>query len=194
MKRTTLAYATALALLSVLALAAPASAAPGLLSAAEIDKVFAASAARLPSPGTPEWSARMAAQQTEQTFTLSAGKGRAAAAVICLASSEVLRSDTSDFFIAVGEASSSCPAPVDYLGAQARLWFWVPDLGRWELAQTGSLAYDQPYAMPGKVVTSVASSTCRAAYFAVVGFHQARLGGDTASVTTEGNIMQFTCG
>jgi hypothetical protein len=70
----------------------------------------------------------------------------------------------------------------------------VPDLGRWELAQTGSLAYDQPYAIPSKVVTSVATSFCRAAYFAVVGFHQARLGGDTASLRTEGNIMQFTCG
>ncbi|GAB7051178.1 hypothetical protein [Catenuloplanes indicus] len=189
-----LVLAAALSVLSVLALAAPASATPAPLSDAEMDRMIAAAAAELPAPGTPEWAARKTAPQT---LALRPGSGparNAAAAVICTAFSQVLRSTGGGFFIAVGEATSSCPAPVDYLSAKATLFFFVPDLNRWEIASYGSLGVAVPYRNPGEAVTSVASSNCRAAHFAVVGVHEARLGTARATASTESNYVLFTCG
>lgn len=192
MKR--LACAAVIGMLSVLALAAPANAAPALLSDAQVDRMIAEAAAALPAPGSAGWAAREAAPQT-LTLRPRTGPARAAAAaVICSAFSQVLRNDGGGFFLAVGEASSSCPAPVDYVSAKATLFFWVPDLNRWETASYGSLAIGAPYDEPGEAITSVASSNCRAAYYAVVGIHQAKLGGSVANARTEGNYVQFTCG
>ncbi|GAB3436497.1 hypothetical protein [Actinophytocola sediminis] len=192
MKR--LVCAAVIGMLSILALAVPANAAPAPLSDAQVDRMIAEAAAALPAPDSAEWAAREA---TPQTLTLHprTGPDRAtAAAVICSAFSQVLRTDIGGFFLAVGEASSSCPAPVDYVSAKATLYFWVPDLNRWEIASYGSLAIGSPYKTPGEAITSVASSNCRAAYYAVLGIHQARLGGDTATARTESNYVQFTCG
>ncbi|MBM7081333.1 hypothetical protein ACN267_18295 [Micromonospora sp. WMMD734] len=192
MKR--LACAAVVGMLSILTLAAPGYAAPAPLTDAQVDRMIAEAAATLPAPQSAEWVARKAGPQT---FTLrpSAGTTKTTAAVVtCSAFSQVLRNDGGGFFLAVGEASSSCPAPVDYLSAKATLYFWVPDLNRWEISQYGSLAVATPYREPGEAVTSVASSNCRAAYFAVLGIHQARLGSSTAAARTESNYVQFTCG
>ncbi|WP_409491574.1 hypothetical protein [Amycolatopsis sp. cmx-11-12] len=163
------------------------------LSDAQMDRMIAEAAATLPAPGGAEWAAREAAPQT---FTLHprTGTARTAAVVVCSAFSQVLRNDGGGFFLAIGEASSSCQAPVDYLSAKATLYFWVPDLNRWEIASYGSLALDLPYKSPGEPVTSVASSNCRAAYFTVLGIHEARLGRSIATARTESNYKQFTCG
>jgi hypothetical protein len=172
--RIALVFAALVGVLGVLAFMAPATVAPSPLSDAEVEKLLAATAATLPGPDAPARPARM-------TFTL--------AAVTCLASSEVLQSTA-----ITGEASSSCPAPVDHISTMAMLLIWAPDRGRWEIASHGGLTAEAPYGTPGKALTSAATSTCRTAYFTVLGYHQARLGDETATTQTEAVTKHSTCG
>jgi hypothetical protein len=186
------------ATLSAVAFAAPAEArsAPRPTSDAEISRIIAAAAAQLPHPGTPE-SAALNAKRT--TFALPGGRSQggnraAQAVVLCTAFSEVLQARADGFVRNIGTATSTCPAPVSYLSARAELYLYSPDLQRYIFITAGSLGLAVPYGSPGEPVTSTASTSCAGATFAVIGYHEARIGTAVATATTSSTRVLFSCG
>jgi len=163
---------------------APANAAS--LPPAPVDgkKAIAQFVATLPAPS------ELARNTTSGALSLPNKKGLV---VTCLAGSRVVTASAgSSYYSVIGEATTSCPAPVDFASAQSSLFMWVPDLERYTELSVGSLAYDQPYVTPGKNLTSLASSSCRAAEYLVIGFHQARLGSSYATAVTAGESGYFS--
>ena len=166
--------------LASLTLSAPANAEPASAPAAA-DRESAALEAmvnkRFPRPGmVREKHRQLALPRTN-------GNARAAAAtIVCTAASTLARVTIpgTNFFQAVGTASTDCPVPIDYVGAQARLFVFVPDLNRYELVGIGSLGFQTK---PALQATSTTSANCQAREFLVYGQHEVRLG--TQKVTGE---------
>ncbi|GGK78424.1 hypothetical protein [Mangrovihabitans endophyticus] len=172
---------------------APAAAAPaGPVSAAEAHAAILDYASRMPAPSL----SASAADSSTLTLQPKSGGPSANLVITCTAASRVLTASVvGTFYEVLGEATTSCPAPVDYASVQATLFLWVPDLDRWVELHTGSLGYDLPYKTPGKVLHSVASSTCQARTYGVIGFHQARLGSSYATAYTSSTSGPFSfCG
>ncbi|GIJ49635.1 hypothetical protein Val02_65210 [Virgisporangium aliadipatigenens] len=178
---------TGAAVVVLATLAAPATAAPARpLTAAEAHAAILEYAAHMPAPsGTSSGSSAL-------TLQGKAGGASTNLVITCVGSSRVNAFSVGSFYSVTGYAYSSCPAPVDYVAAQATLFFWSPDLSRWFEVAVGNLAYDQPYTVPGRQEISQAESGCVAQTYGVVGFHQARLGTSYATGYSSSTSTNFS--
>jgi len=168
--------------------ATPATAAPTKpFSAAEAHAAILEYAAHMPAPSVPGTASNSSALRLKG----KAGGASANLVITCLGSSRVNAFSVNNFYSVTGYAYSSCPAPVDFVAAQATLFLWSPDLNRWFEIAVGNLAYDQPYT-PGRQEISQAESGCEAQTYAVVGFHQARLGTEYATGYSSSSSTGFS--
>lgn len=141
-------------------------------------------ASRLPAPGAASATPR-------SQVVLSTGRSSSLVAIVCTASSDVLGTPIGTSHAVLGTASSTCPAPVDFVSAQVWVFVWSADLQEWIEVDAGNLAYLTPYPTPGVRVTSETQATCEGKPFAAVGFHQARLGDAYATTYTVSNTRTF---
>ncbi len=148
-------------------------------------------AAHLPAPGSAAQTAKPFVF-TLTTSGKSTGRATPSVTITCTSSSGVLASPIGGYFSVLGQATSSCPAPVDYISAQVFIYAWSADLGEWYEIGTGNLTYLQPYVTPGVNVTSESIASCEGTPYQAIGFHQARLGSSYATGYSSGGVQSFS--